>query len=123
MRVTTSLQSQLRRGARKTEHMREQPAETAMRNGKTALVTGAGGFIGHHLVNYLIERNYVVRGVDLKHPEYEATKADEFIIADLREHSECLHVTKGVDEVYHLAADMGGIGYISAFHAEISINN
>jgi len=94
-----------------------------MRNGKTALVTGAGGFIGHHLVKYLIGHDYVVRGVDLKYPEYEATEADEFFIADLRDYSECLRVTTGVDEVYHLAADMGGIGYISAFHAEITINN
>jgi GDP-D-mannose 3', 5'-epimerase len=94
-----------------------------MRNGKMALVTGAGGFIGHHLVNYLVERGYVVRGADLKYPEYEDTKADEFLLADLRDYDQCLHVTKNVDEVYHLAADMGGIGYISAYHAEITINN
>jgi GDP-D-mannose 3', 5'-epimerase len=94
-----------------------------MRNGKMALVTGAGGFIGHHLVKYLVERGYVVRGADLKYPEYEDTKADDFLIADLRDYSQCLRVTKNIDEVYHLAADMGGIGYISAFHAEITINN
>ena len=94
-----------------------------MRNGKTALVTGAGGFIGHHLVKYLVGHGYVVRGADLKYPEYEDTKADEFLIADLRDYNQCLRVTKNIDEVYHLAADMGGIGYISAFHAEISINN
>jgi nucleoside-diphosphate-sugar epimerase len=88
-----------------------------------ALVTGAGGFIGHHLVKYLVEHGYVVRGADLKPPEYEDTKADEFIIADLRNYDQCLRVTKDIDEVYHLAADMGGIGYISAFHAEIAINN
>jgi nucleoside-diphosphate-sugar epimerase len=97
--------------------------EIEMRNGKTALVTGAGGFIGHHLVKYLIGHDYVVRAVDLKYPEFEATEADEFTVADLRDYDECLRVTKGVDEVYHLAADMGGIGYISAFHAEIAINN
>jgi GDP-D-mannose 3',5'-epimerase len=94
-----------------------------MRNGKTALVTGAGGFIGHHLVKYLVGHGYVVRGADLKYPEYEDTKADEFLIADLRDYNQCLRVTKNIDEVYHLAADMGGIGYISAFHAEITINN
>jgi len=95
-----------------------------MLNGeKKALVTGAGGFIGHHLVKYLVGRGYVVRGVDLKYPEYEDTKADEFLIADLRDYDQCLRVTEKIDEVYHLAADMGGIGYISAFHAEITINN
>jgi GDP-D-mannose 3', 5'-epimerase len=94
-----------------------------MQNRKTALVTGAGGFIGHHLVKYLVARGYFVRGTDLKYPEYEDTKADEFLVADLREHNECLRATKHMDEVYHLAADMGGIGYISAFHAEITINN
>jgi nucleoside-diphosphate-sugar epimerase len=88
-----------------------------------ALVTGAGGFIGHHLVKYLVEHGYVVRGVDIKHPEYEETTADEFLIADLRDYDQCLNVTENIDEVYHLAADMGGIGYISAFHAEITINN
>jgi nucleoside-diphosphate-sugar epimerase len=94
-----------------------------MRNRKTALVTGAGGFIGHHLVKYLVGHGYVVRGADMKYPEYEDTTADEFLIADLRDYNQCLRVTKNVDEVYHLAADMGGIGYISAFHAEITINN
>ena len=94
-----------------------------MRNGKMALVTGAGGFIGHHLVKYLVGNGYAVRGVDIKHPEYEGTKADEFLIADLRDFDQCLNVTENIDEVYHLAADMGGIGYISAFHAEITINN
>ena len=90
---------------------------------KTALVTGAGGFIGHHLVKYLAAHGYVVRGADLKYPEYEDTKADEFIIADLRNYNQCLRATERVDEVYHLAADMGGIGYITAFHAEIAIND
>jgi nucleoside-diphosphate-sugar epimerase len=88
-----------------------------------ALVTGAGGFIGHHLVKHLVGQGYVVRGADLKYPEYEDTKADEFLIADLRDYNQCLRVMKNIDEVYHLAADMGGIGYISAFHAEITINN
>lgn len=94
-----------------------------MRNGKTALVTGAGGFIGHHLVKYLVGHGYFVRGADLKYPEYEDTEANEFLIADLRDYRQSLRVTKNIDEVYHLAADMGGIGYISAFHAEITLNN
>ena len=90
---------------------------------KTVLVTGAGGFIGHHLVKYLVKRGYVVRGVDVKDPEYQRTDADEFLIADLRNYAECLMVTKDIDEVYHLAADMGGIGYITGSHAGIAYNN
>ena len=93
------------------------------RNGKTALVTGAGGFIGHHLVKYLVGHGYFVRGADVKHPEYEETQADEFMIADLRDYKQSLRVSKNMDEVYHLAADMGGIGYISTFHAGITLNN
>jgi nucleoside-diphosphate-sugar epimerase len=89
----------------------------------TVLVTGAGGFIGHHLVKYLVERGYRVRGVDIKEPEFEQTAADDFVIADLRTYSECLMVTKNMDEVYHLAADMGGIGYITSSHANIAMNN
>jgi nucleoside-diphosphate-sugar epimerase len=87
------------------------------------LVTGAGGFIGHHLVTFLKERDYWVRGVDLKHPEYSTTDADEFQILDLRRWAECLEATRGVDHVYALAADMGGMGFISAHHAEILHNN
>ncbi|MBB4370451.1 nucleoside-diphosphate-sugar epimerase [Bradyrhizobium sp. cir1] len=94
-----------------------------MRKDAKVLVTGAGGFIGHHLVKYLVRRGYAVRGVDIKAPEYEATEADEFVIADLRKSSECMKATAGIEEVYHLAADMGGIGYISASHAGIAINN
>jgi GDP-D-mannose 3', 5'-epimerase len=87
------------------------------------LVTGAGGFIGHHLVKYLVERGYWVRGVDIKYPEYESSPADEFEILDLRRFDNCLIATRGVEEAYHLAADMGGIGYITAFHAEIARNS
>jgi nucleoside-diphosphate-sugar epimerase len=94
-----------------------------MRKEATVLVTGAGGFIGHHLVKYLVKRGYVVRGVDIKAPEYERTDADEFVTVDLRNYAECIKVTKNIDEVYHLAADMGGIGYISSSHANITINN
>lgn len=87
------------------------------------LVTGAGGFIGHHLVKYLKGKNYWVRGVDLKHPEFETTAADEFEILDLRRWDNCLQATRGIDEVYGLAADMGGMGFISKYHAEILHNN
>jgi nucleoside-diphosphate-sugar epimerase len=90
---------------------------------KTALVTGAGGFIGHHLVNYLVTKGYKVRGADIKRPEYGGSAAHDFVVADLRNERNCSEVTRGMDEVYHLAADMGGIGYITAFHAEIAINN
>jgi GDP-D-mannose 3',5'-epimerase len=87
------------------------------------LVTGAGGFIGHHLVTYLKARGYWVRGVDLKAPEYAPTDADEFALLDLRRWENCLQATRGVDEVYALAADMGGMGFISAHHALILHNN
>jgi nucleoside-diphosphate-sugar epimerase len=90
---------------------------------RKVLVTGAGGFIGHHLVKYLKKRGYYVRGADIKLPEYEASSADEFHHADLRIHENCVAATAGIDEVYHLAADMGGIGYITSSHAEITINN
>lgn len=90
---------------------------------RTALVTGAGGFIGHHLVKYLQGLGYQVRGADIKAPEYEETTAEEFELVDLREWEHCLKVTRDVDEVYQLAADMGGIGYITAFHADIARNN
>jgi len=87
------------------------------------LVTGAGGFIGSHLVDYLKERGYWVRGVDLKKPEYGPTTADDFQILDLRLREACLEATNGVDQVYALAADMGGMGFISANHALILYNN
>src|SRR5918997_690186 len=87
------------------------------------LVTGAGGFIGHHLVKYLVDKGYWVRGVDLKYPEYEPSPAHEFELLDLRRFDNCLIATRGIEEVYHLAADMGGIGYITAFHAEIARNS
>ncbi len=80
---------------------------------KTALVLGAGGFIGGHLVKRLKAEGYWVRGVDLKHNEYSESPADEFIIGDLREQSVCQQILdRAFDEVYQLAADMGGAGYI-----------
>jgi GDP-D-mannose 3', 5'-epimerase len=87
------------------------------------LVTGAGGFVGHHLVSYLKHRGYWVRGVDLRYPEYCATDADEFLLLDLRRRENCLRATNGVKEVYALAADMGGMGFISSHHAQILHNN
>jgi GDP-D-mannose 3', 5'-epimerase len=87
------------------------------------LVTGAGGFIGHHLVTYLKERGYWVRGVDLKHPEFTESDADEFATLDLRRRDDALVATRGVDQVFALAADMGGMGFISSNHATILHNN
>src|SRR5437879_1838811 len=95
-----------------------------MNERKRILVTGAGGFIGHHLVKRLKSDGHWLRGVDLKQPEYEASLADEFEILDLRSYENCVAATRGsIDEVYNLAADMGGIGYITAFHADIARNN
>src|SRR2546430_5121551 len=87
------------------------------------LVTGAGGFIGHHLVGYLVDRGYWVRGVDIKAPEYEVTKAHEFELLDLSRWDNCLQATRGIDEVYGLAANMGGIGFIETNKAVIVRDN
>jgi len=87
------------------------------------LVTGAGGFIGHHLSAFLKKQGYYVRGVDIKEPEFEATHADEFQLLDLRRWENCLKATEGIDHVYALAADMGGMGFISCHHSEILHNN
>jgi len=87
------------------------------------LVTGAGGFIGHHLVRRLKREGYWVRGVDVKQPEFESSPADEFWLLDLRRWENCLEATVGVEQVYNLAADMGGIGYITQYLADIFHNN
>lgn len=80
---------------------------------KTALVCGAGGFIGNHLIRKLKKEGFWVRGADLKKPEYSQTEADEFIVGDLRDPEVCKKVlNQHFDEVYQLAADMGGAGYI-----------
>lgn len=80
---------------------------------KSALVLGAGGFIGNHLVRRLKAAQYWVRGVDLKYPEFSQTDADEFVIGDLRDPQTCAEVLdQHFDELYQLAADMGGAGYI-----------
>lgn len=93
---------------------------------KTALVNGAGGFIGSHLVKRLKTEGYWVRGVDLKRPEFSETVADEFIIGDLRDQKVCANITdRRFDEVYQLAADMGGAGYIftGAHDADVMHNS
>jgi GDP-D-mannose 3',5'-epimerase len=86
---------------------------------KKILVTGAGGFIGHHLVSYLKRRDYWVRGVDIKYPEFGQTDADEFLHLDLRRWEDCLQATTGMKEVYALAASPGDgwtSGYPSGRH-------
>jgi len=90
---------------------------------KRVLVTGAGGFIGHHLVSHLAKLGHYVRGVDIKNPEFAKSEADEFMILDLRSSETCMAATAGMDDIYHLAADMGGIGYITSAHASIASNN
>lgn len=79
---------------------------------KKVLVNGAGGFIGSHLVRRLRQEGYWVRGVDLKYPEFSESAAHEFVIADLRDYSVAASAVEGVQDVYQLAADMGGAGYI-----------
>src|SRR6266496_4122211 len=81
--------------------------------GKTALVCGAGGFIGHHLVRRLKREGFWVRGTDLKFPRFSETDADDFVIGDLRDQSFVKRVVdRHFDEIYQLAADMGVSGYI-----------
>jgi len=80
---------------------------------KSALACGAGGFIGSHLVKRLRKEGFWVRGVDLKYPEFAETEADDFVIGDLRDPLICRSVLdRGFDEVYQLAADMGGAGFV-----------
>src|SRR6266508_4372579 len=99
------------------------PPQLSIDRPERVLVTGAGGFIGHHLVTHLKQLGYWVRGVDIKYPEYTAVDADEFEIRDLRRWDDCLLATRGIDQVYALAADMGGMGFISMNHATILRNN
>jgi GDP-D-mannose 3', 5'-epimerase len=93
---------------------------------KKALVCGAGGFIGSHLVTYLKNKGYWVRGVDKKYPGFSKSKADEFLVLDLRGRENCrkaLSVKGGFDEVYQLAADMGGMGFIHSAECDIMHNS
>lgn len=87
------------------------------------LVTGAGGFIGHHLVSHLVRLGYHVRGADLKDPEFEPTRAHEYMHVDLRDPASCERAVDGVDEVYSLAANMGGMGFIARNKALIMHDN
>ena len=94
---------------------------------KKALVCGAGGFIAGHLVKKLKEEGYWVRGVDIKEHEWSSDAADEFLLLDLRKEDNCrkaLQANGGTfDEVYQLAADMGGMGFIHSAETEIMHNS
>jgi nucleoside-diphosphate-sugar epimerase len=94
---------------------------------KKALVCGAGGFIGSHLVRRLKKDGYWVRGIDLKHPEFSPSAADDFRVLDLRDEKNCRAAVKapegGFDEVFQLAADMGGMGFIHTAECEIMRNS
>src|SRR5437016_7886513 len=94
---------------------------------KTAVVCGAGGFIGSHLVTRLKNEGYWVRGVDIKRTEFSPSKADDFLLADLRQETACRAALdirgKKPDEVYQLAADMGGMGFIHTAECEIMRNS
>ena len=92
-------------------------------NNKKAIVTGAGGFIGSHLVRFLKEKGYWVKGIDVKYPEFSETAADEFSLVDLRDPEKTREAFQEVDELYMLAADMGGMGFISCHGAQIVHNN
>ncbi len=84
-----------------------------MRNHRRALVCGAGGFIGGHLVKRLKAEGYWVRGVDVKEHEFSPTQADDFVVGDLRDPVVCERVVdREMDEIYQLAADMGGAGFV-----------
>jgi len=88
------------------------------------LVTGAGGFIGHHLVRFLKKKGYWVRGADIKYPEFSPkNEADEFLLLDLRDFRNCVEAVKGIDKVYTLAANMGGIGFITTVKADVVRDN
>ncbi len=95
---------------------------------KRAVVCGAGGFIASHLVKRLKRDGYWVRGVDIKEPEFAPTEADEFRLLDLRDMDQCREAVKPagdgpIDEVYQLAAEMGGMGFISTAECEIMRNS
>lgn len=88
------------------------------------LITGAGGFIGHHLVRFLQAKGYWVRGVDIKYPEFSPKgEADEFLLLDLRDFRNCTEAVRGMDKVYTLAANMGGIGFITNVKADVLRDN
>jgi GDP-D-mannose 3', 5'-epimerase len=90
---------------------------------RRVLVTGAGGFIGHHLVTALVEDGHWVRGVDLGPPQFERTAAHEFVVADVSERAEAFAACDGIDEVYALAASVGGVGYLGENQASLLRTN
>ncbi len=90
---------------------------------KKVLVTGAGGFIGHHLVKRLVAEGHDVRAVDLKPPEFEKSATEFFHILDLRNWEDCMFALRSVEDVYHLAADMGGIEFISKDQFGVAAGN
>src|SRR5690606_13844327 len=87
------------------------------------VVTGAGGLNGHHLPTFLTSGGCRGRGVDLKEPEFGPTDADEFALLDLRDAAACAKAVRGVAEIYHLAANMGGMGFIEYNKAQIAHDN
>ena len=90
---------------------------------KRAVVCGAGGFIGSHLVRRLAADGYWVRGIDVKEPEWTPSAADEFVVGDLRDIETAVNALAKVDEVYQLAADIGGMGFIHSAETEIMRNS
>lgn len=90
---------------------------------KKILVTGAGGFIGSHMVRCLKDEGYWVRGVDIKKPEFVRSCADEFVLVDLRNEEGARRVTRGMEQVYNFAANMGGIGFITEVKADVTHDN
>ena len=95
-----------------------------MNNKEKILVTGGGGFIGHHLIRFLKNKGYWVRGVDIKYPEFSPkNESDEFLLLDLRDFRNCMEAVKGINKVYTLAANMGGIGFITDVKADVMRDN
>lgn len=87
------------------------------------LVAGAGGFIGSHMVKYLKDKGFWVRGADIKKPEYMNSYADEFVLTDLRDDKEARKITMNIRHVYNFAANMGGIGFITKVRADVMHDN
>jgi len=95
-----------------------------MKRTKKAIVLGAGGFIGHHLARFLKKKGYYVRGVDIKYPEFSGLDDfNEFLQLDLRDFRNCMEAITGADEVYQLAANMGGMGFITFHKADVMRDN